>query len=257
MVAAGTWFLIFPRHLAIVFWSPETLEKEDGKEIESSNAQEEGNGIQEEGNDLQDAEGINQAGGGKMYDRPAEMPTFKLRRNHVDKVYPLTDISDVVVEDNVFARHQQGVTGCCQARFTPPVPGLHIQGKGVEGDIIHRHVKDPTVRVNGKLVSGDIIGSMASQVAETKRLEMPSPTLFAEALRRQQQWAKANPEKRAPKQQKMTSASGAESSSSEKLAELQKMRQQDLITEEEFQQRKKAILDGLVSVPGTATQGLF
>lgn len=39
-------------------------------------------------------------------------------------------------------------------------------------------------------VHGDIVGSMKTVTAETKRLEMPAPEQFVEVLKRQQTWAK-------------------------------------------------------------------
>ena len=41
-----------------------------------------------------------------------------------------------------------GVTGGCQAWFTPKVPGVQIQGKGVEGDLVHQHTKHQQVTVS-------------------------------------------------------------------------------------------------------------
>ncbi|CAJ1368052.1 unnamed protein product [Effrenium voratum] len=265
VIAAATWYLLFPRHLVLVYWAPKTLEQ-DEESLEESQA--EGNPSNEtEGNPSNEAEEnapieteedqpYETNGDNAAYTRPEWNPNFKLKKNRVDKIYPLGELSEVLSEENVFARHQQGVTGGCQAWFTPKVPGVQIQGKGVEGDLVHQHTKHQQVTVSyGRAyVHGDIVGSMKTVTAETKRLEMPAPEQFVEVLKRQQTWAKKNPERpekpqKNPKQQTMDSDAG---SSSDKLRELAQLKQQGLITEEDFQQRKNQILDCIAAPPGVA-----
>ena len=90
VIAAATWYLLFPRHLVLVYWAPKTLEQ-DEESLEESQA--EGNPSNEtEGNPSNEAEEnapieteedqpYETNGDNAAYTRPEWNPNFKLKKN--------------------------------------------------------------------------------------------------------------------------------------------------------------------------------
>eukprot|EP00930_Biecheleria_cincta_P101053 TRINITY_DN92689_c0_g1_i1.p1 TRINITY_DN92689_c0_g1~~TRINITY_DN92689_c0_g1_i1.p1 ORF type:complete len:328 (+),score=63.53 TRINITY_DN92689_c0_g1_i1:70-1053(+) len=232
VVSAATWYLIYRRHFVVLRWAPKTLSKNEN-DIKDDNEGVEGNKNQEscdgvEGNENQES-----------WDGPVSH--LLLKENRIVHIYELSKITSVVSEKDVFARHRAGATGCVSGFFSPPVSGIQVEGAGIEGDVVHKHQrKDGHIIIGRQVYGGDLIGTMVTTLASTKRFEMLNPEGFEKVLKNQIAWNNAN---KAPKQHQMIEP---KKTVKEKLQELNELKEEGLITEAEFAEKKKVVLNNFV-----------